>query len=389
MRRRGEGLRVCVFLTRGASLVDWERNGSLSREMALFERLGSLGFSISLVTHGGRDDLRIGRARPGIRVLCNRWGLPREQYEKWLPWLHGWHLRRSDVIRSNQIDGADVALWSARRWGKPVVARCGFLKSLFDERTFGEDSSQGEWARTLERRVFEGASAVQVTTESMRRTVVDRYGISASKVTVVPNYVDTDLFRPMPEVRPRPRTALFVGRLHEEKNPLALLDAIKRTSMELTMVGEGPLGPAIRSRIAAEGLRVRLPGNVPHNELPRLMNESEIFVQPSLIEGHPKTIVEAMACGCAIVASDIPPVRALGEDREMFRLCGTGSEQIAEGLAEVAADATWRQRMGRAARAAAMRDFSLDRVAGLEATVLRRAGSKAAGPADTMDCREV
>jgi glycosyltransferase involved in cell wall biosynthesis len=344
--------------------------------MALYARLLQSGIEVSLVTYGDAADVRLARRWPGIRVLCNRWRLPRERYERLLPWLHAWTLWRSDLFRTNQVDGAEVALWAARRWRKPTVARCGYLKSLFDENDYGVESPQARWARTLEARVFGGAAAVEVTTELMRNEVSARYGIPASRIEVVPNYVDTDLFRPMPEAVVRPRSLLFVGRLHEEKNPLSLVDALSGLDAWLTMVGTGPLEGEVRARLAAVGARGEVVGNVAHERLPELLNSAEVFVQPSRIEGHPKTIIEAMSCGRPVLASDIPGNREVVQDGVNGCLCGLSAREIGAGIRTLLASRQLREKIGVAARQSVVERFSLTRVAAAEAGFLRRTATQ-------------
>jgi len=64
---------------------------------------------VSFVTYGDGSDLRYADRIPGIRILCNRWGLPPRRYERWLPLLHGWHLWRADVCNAPLLCRCRVA----------------------------------------------------------------------------------------------------------------------------------------------------------------------------------------------------------------------------------------------------------------------------------------
>ncbi len=117
----------------------------------------------------------------------------------------------------------------------------------------------------------------------------------------------------------RPRSIVFVGRLVAQKNVESLIDAMQGFDSELTIVGDGPLRADLERRAA--GLRVTFAGVVPNENLPGLLNRHELFVLPSRYEGMPKVLLEAMACGLACVATDIPGNRDLIVDGESGLLC--------------------------------------------------------------------
>jgi glycosyltransferase involved in cell wall biosynthesis len=96
-----------------------------------------------------------------------------------------------------------------------------------------------------------------------------------------------------------------VGALEERKNVVRLADAFARLPEgTLTFAGDGPLRPALAGRE-----RVELVGRVPHDEIPRLLAESHVLAQPSLVEPLGQALLEAMACGRSVVATRIggPP----------------------------------------------------------------------------------
>jgi glycosyltransferase involved in cell wall biosynthesis len=114
-------------------------------------------------------------------------------------------------------------------------------------------------------------------------------------------------------VGPGEKLVLYVGRLHFTKNLPTLLHALKRVTGELpikaVLCGEGPERAALEQAIANLGLagRVRLQGYV--SDPWQWMKRADVFVSPSFVEGHPNTVMEAMACGVPLVVSDIPAHR--------------------------------------------------------------------------------
>ena len=143
-------------------------------------------------------------------------------------------------------------------------------------------------------------------------------GLPAEKVAVKPNFLDPD---------PGPGTheggfALFVGRLTEEKGlPTLLAGWTRLPHIPLHIVGDGPLRPWLQARLQDPKLQhVRLLGPRPREEVLRLMQETRVLVFPSTwYEGFPMVLVEALATGLPVVASDLGAMpEILGEAGLLF-----------------------------------------------------------------------
>lgn len=362
---------LVLFFTQGMSLQAWDRNGSFEREVALYRGLRPLLGGISFVTYGGRADLDYAARLPGISIICNRWDLSPARYAnyvtKWLPLL--WRFRRT-VIKTNQIPGGDLALRAARRAGAPLLARCGYLYSEFFARQNGPGPAADE-AEALEASVFRAAAAGIVTTAEMQASVTKRYGLPAFRVRVIPNYVDTAVFRPHAGHGASKRRVIYVGRLAEQKNLLALVDAMAGIEAELVMVGEGPLRGSIEARAAATGVTLRMLGLRPNQTLPELFADADVFVLPSHYEGHPKSLLEAMASGMAVLGSDAPGIRTVIRHGETGLLCGTDAPSIRDGLQQLLASPELRGKLGRAASQWIEATGSLSSVIRQEAALLQ------------------
>ena len=363
-------IHLFVFMTEGMSLAKWRDLGMLGREMALYVTLRPHLAGITIVSYGDREDDGVVAAFPGIDVVCNRWRLPQGVYRR----LQVGMLRRAcrgvALYKSNQTSGADLALSLARRGGVPFIARCGYMLSDFKRRADGEGSEPYRKARNLERRVFTAADRCQVTTAAMKRQVV-AYGVTEDRVAIVPNYVDTDLFMPAvaePSARPR---VVFVGRLSAQKNPLLLVRALEGLDVELDMVGQGELRGEVEEEAARRGVPVTFHGNLPHEALPRVINEGAVFVLPSLYEGHPKTLLEAMACGAAVVGSAVPGIQEVIDSGRTGLLCEPTAVALRSAVQRLLKDPALGRRLGAEARRYVEHNLSLDRIAELELSAYR------------------
>lgn len=134
---------------------------------------------------------------------------------------------------------------------------------------------------------------------------------------------------------------LSLCRLHPNKGLLHLIDALQVLRQRgvdfppLVMAGSGREETRIRERVQAHGLgdKVFLIGQVDADERNYLMSRARLFLQPSIVEGMPMTVLEAMASGCAVVGTDIPGIRELLVDDRNGRLMPPAdAEALADAL---------------------------------------------------------
>ncbi len=148
-------------------------------------------------------------------------------------------------------------------------------------------------------------------------------GINEGKIELLGNGVDKNLFKPMDKQScrkqlgfdPNKKYILFVGNLVAIKGVNDLIEAFKQLDENfiLNMIGTGDLSTQLQHTIDHYGLsdRIRLQGRKPHQEIAVWMNASDIFCLPSLNEGCPNVIVEAVGCGVPIVATKVGAIPEL------------------------------------------------------------------------------
>jgi glycosyltransferase involved in cell wall biosynthesis len=372
---------LVLFFMRGNSLRLWDTFGLLDREVRLYRELLPHLRSITFVTHGDIRDRRYTDRLNGIRLVCDAWRYPKigdalglvlgfgDEFFL-LPKLHLLNEHGPMVIKSDQVKGAYIALKAARLFRKKFIARCGYLHSEFMERAYGPNSPRVQRARRLERKIFTAADRVVVTAPTMRQIVVQRYQVPAECVKVIPNYIETERFRPISNQRSQLRRICFVGRLEREKNLFALLQSLKGLDVELVLVGNGSLLERLREEANSTAVSVRFLGNVQNRRLPDILNSSTLFILPSFHEGQPKALLEAMACGLPVIGTNVPGIREVIRHRETGFLCGTTPGEIRAAIQNVLSDAKLRDRMGSRARQFIVEQCALDKVVKMELAIL-------------------
>ena len=215
-------------------------------------------------------------------------------------------VKRVDAIDAHYVypDGV-AAVWLGQRLGLPVVITArGTDVNLIPQYAI---------PRRLIRQAIDGAAAL-ISVSAALKTALVELGAPPNKVTVLRNGVDTTLFRPVDRdtaraalglVRP---TLISVGLLIERKGHHRVIEAMTQLpEFDLMIVGEGPERGRLSALIERLGLtgRVRLLGARPHGELPMLYGAADALVLASSREGWANVLLESMACGTPVVASNI------------------------------------------------------------------------------------
>jgi len=203
---------------------------------------------------------------------------------------------RPDVVVSF-LDVTNLeALMAARGLGIPVI-----VSERIDPRQMSIPAHHG----LLRRLLYPHAACVIVQTESVRRWASF---VPPERVAVIPNFVPAP-----PTSPPEPREPLIVGigRLAEQKGFDLLLAAFARIARQLpewrlVILGEGMLRSALERQVKTLGLgaRVALPGVV--TDTHAWLRRAGLFVLSSRFEGFPNVLLEAMANGAPVVATDCP-----------------------------------------------------------------------------------
>lgn len=366
-------LHLIVWFEYASTLAIFDRVGMLERELAIYRRLRPHLRALTLVTWSRGEDAAYVGALGDIGLLhnCHQW--------TWPVWMgiqlttFGFRFKGPRVVKTNQMSGARHILRVARAWRTPLVARCGYPWSLFAARERGADDPVTREALATEHAVFRGAARVVGSTAEIADLAIVRDGVPAARVSVVPNYVDTDFMAPGPaSVRQRACVG-FLGRFERQKNPLMLIEAMAGLDVDLVAVGEGSLRDQMAARASEIGVKLTMPGNLPHFKLSEFFRGLDVFALPSLFEGHPKALLEAMACGLPVVGADSPGIREVIDSGRTGLLAAPEPAAFRAAIIGLLSDRVRAATLGSAARAEIIARMSLDQTVERELRILSAA----------------
>ncbi|MDD5453876.1 MAG: glycosyltransferase family 4 protein [Candidatus Ratteibacteria bacterium] len=307
---------LVLFMTYGMSLRKWDEAGTLERELKLYRELKNNLKSISIVTYGNASEPYI----EGINVLYNNTWMPDWLYSIFAPWIHRHILREADYFKTNQIPGSWCAVIAKILFKKRLIIRQGYpwLQTL-------KEHKAPIWKRILaeitETIAYSAADSIIVTTERDKKTIIEKSADIYRKTHVISNYIDTDLFKPDPEKRV-PNRILYVGRIAYEKNLKSLILAVKSLDIELIMIGDGEIKQQILTLASRIGvIDIKFLGIMKNEDLVQEYQKADQFILPSIYEGNPKALMEAMACGCMVIGTNVRGIKELIDDGKTGFLC--------------------------------------------------------------------
>jgi glycosyltransferase involved in cell wall biosynthesis len=212
---------------------------------------------------------------------------------------------------------------AARRSGKPIVATC--------HNWVGGTAALGIYNR-LDRMALKRFQRLAAVSDSVAQRLLDS-GVSAKKIRTIANGIDVGLFE---RARPLPvfdfegnKVVGMVARLDLQKGFEYLLRAARELcaafpGLKVVIVGEGPDRQAIEHMVQRFGLRSNVILAGQHSDMPGIYAAMDIFVLPSLNEGLPMTILEAMAASTPVIATRVGAIPKVIKDGETGLLVDPG-----------------------------------------------------------------
>lgn len=219
------------------------------------------------------------------------------------------------------------------------------------------------WATSVYRFALRRCTVVDALSERTQADLVQR-GLLREKIMVSPcSVIDLHRFQPAPEKEP---WVIFAGRLVEEKNPLLFLQAVpvihrSIPAAKFFLLGEGPLRSKVEQALDRLGLREGIVESRFSPAPSQILAKARVFVSLQRTDNYPsQSLLEAMACGMATVATDVGLTWRLVNDETGIRV-KPDPEQIAEAVSRLLKDRRRCERMGLAARRLVMREHSAER----------------------------
>jgi glycosyltransferase involved in cell wall biosynthesis len=278
--------------------------------------------------------------------LARVWALRRALHEDRIDIVHAW------------LFIANAYAWLANRGSRrPLITSARNCKR------------QGRVLDWLNQRAFAASSAIVANSHEVARYIAREYRAPTERIRVIYNGIDTDRFRPASDGPSGGRRVVMIGRLVPQKNPALFVRAAAALRRQIpdvcfTWIGDGPLRERTTAECAAAGLSDCCELTGERHDVPELLRAADLFWLTSDWEGLPNVVLEAMASGLPVVATDVGGTRELVHDGKTGFLVAMGdSAALVARSAALLRNSEQRRRCAAAARARA-EEFSVPHMIG-------------------------
>ena len=355
--------KLALFFTEGVSLKTWEKIGNLEREIKPYIKIAENYYEVYFFTYGGSEDEKIiKKYSDKIKVCYKKNNLNNLIYSFLLPFFYKKELKKIAVYKTNQMSGAWTAVLAKKLFKKKLIVRCGYEWLDFLKRD-NKNKFLLFIIKKIEKFVYKNADKIIITSKKDQEFIINNFKINPEKIAVINNYIDTNLFIKKENNKNKKNKLVFVGRFNQQKNLFNLLEAVNNLKVELNLIGSGGLEKELKEKAKnIKMAQINFLGNILNENLPEKLNENEIFVFPSLYEGNPKALLEAMSVGLAILTTKVKGIREIVKHKENGYLVETNSDSIKKGLEELLNNDELRNKISINARKTIEENFSFEKI---------------------------
>ncbi len=332
-------MKLALFFTRGVSVVTWDNQGLLDREKRIYEEhLKHDSFKkIYWLTYGSSDRKLVeelkkqGKLHKDIEVLPmpKLFNIPKIGsflYSLLLPFYYKTKLQDCDIYKTNQTDGSWSAVISKKLYKKKLLYRTGFTMSQLENNLKRFNIFIRKCIEITEKIAYQNCNQAIVSSQHDLKYVINKYKVDVSKIHVIYNFIEREKFYDLQQKRKN--EIIFIGRLSEEKNIFNLIQACDKAELKLSIYGFGYQKEKIEEFILNNNYNARILGKISNDIVPDILNSVKYFALVSVYEGMPKALIEAIACGCICVGTDVDGINEVVTKNSGILAKGISSDEI-------------------------------------------------------------
>lgn len=345
--------------------------GGAQRHVVMLARgLDKKGFEVQVCSLYDREDESIGRELDAADI--NHVTLGMRKFVDWRRGLFGLHrvakAMAPDLIHTHLLPANVYGRLVGRFMSVPVVTTLhNNFRGMLPTQRWRERLLLG-----LERCTARWSVAQVAVSAQVRRDYEEQFGRSG--IEVIPNPVDVSVFSPRNDNGKSRRdwsqclTLMTIGRLSEEKGHIYLVRALPKlveqiASCRLLVIGDGPQRAPLQAEVEAMLLKNKVCFLGARSDVKDWLNVADVLLLPSLTEGLPLVLLEAMAAGKPIVASRVGGIpEVLSDGKTGILVAPRSPDAIAKAVCRLYKNQEFAKQLGHAARLHAEKHFTLPRI---------------------------
>lgn len=358
-----------IFLTMGDSFKNMAKAGQDELFKEFYLSAFAKNFDNIFIFSYANE--KVSNLPSNVHLIPNKSKLHRYLYGFLMPFLNLSYILRCDVFRAYHLFGTPPAVVGKLFFAKPFV-----FNFAYDYEKFAKiDGKYFQWLlfKLIRPLVLIFASKIFAANRGIFKK------LPQNKTIYLPNGVDVNFFKPYNSVILRRKSTrdlkkpviLSVGRLEKQKNFESLIFAMKGIKAKLVIVGQGSLKKKLENLAKKNQVDLTIIDKVPHTQMPQVYNKADIFVLPSIAEGSPKVLIEAMACSCPVIVTRIEGTTDIVRDNQNGLIVEPEKEKINRALRELIDNKVLSNRLTKKARETVSQNFNINKLLKKEVSILK------------------
>lgn len=359
-----------VILAIGESLSDLKAKGQMKRLIDYNIKEYSKAFDkVFIFSYENEKNFKLPK---NCQLIANTLSIHRYPYSILMPIIKRKEIQKCHVLRGLQLSGGIPATIAKIIYGRRFVVNYGYDYSKF-ARIEGK-LVQSFLYKILETPIIQLANAVIVTSAEIKNELTKK--IHESKIHYIPNGVDTKLFRKINKNLKHKFTVLYIGRLEKQKNLENLVRALSEVKeIKSVFYGQGSLKNKLKALAIILKVNLIIKPPIDYPKIPKVMSKADIFVLPSLEEGNPKILLEAMSCQKSVIGSNVKGINEIIINNYNGFLTETNPQSLAKAIIKLE-DKSLREKLGENARKYVAQNYDINKLLNWEVNLLKKVAAK-------------
>ena len=310
-------INLLLFLTYNSSLNSWKKANILDREISLYKKyLNESENKINIISFGDFQDSKLVQ-----ETNLNIYPIFKNKTKsKFLIFIlsiiyifkNSKNFKNIDIIKTNQVLGAHLAILLKIILKKKLIIRMGYEPYL-QLKKYGKNKLKIIFLKLYCLISYKFSDHIVITTEELKKKIINTYNISSDKITVVPNFIDTTKFKKKKEFSND--NFFTITRFDDQKNLIFLFYEIINNKKKIYIYGDKENASSKHLELyKLNGQNIKIEGLIKNNDLPDCINNHKFFILLSHSEGNPKAMLEAMACERIIIGSSVDGIKNIIQD---------------------------------------------------------------------------
>ena len=302
-------MNILIVFTFGYSLKIWKDSNILERELSIYKDISEkFGIKFTFLTFGDSSDVELIAEKENFSAIPIYKYLKKPK-NKILALLQSFivpfrlknQFKDVDLIKQHQILGVWISIILKILLKKPLIIRTGYDMHAFAKQDNKKKHIQLLYFLLNQIGLFFANMYTVSNTNDLKRKK-EKY-LASSNIKLRTNWIFKSKYNNFEE---RLEDAVIcVGRLEYQKNYFELFKNFKDLDFEIHIYGNGSLENEINEFLNKDNKNIKLMGTLDNENLNNELRKYRFFVTTSLFEGNPKSVMEAMAAGCVVFASNI------------------------------------------------------------------------------------